>query len=995
MTPRGPLADRCAALDLRSSLPPKTRVEGSPSSIVGRTLAERYAVERELGHGGTAVVYLARDVSQGRMVAIKTLRPELAETLIAPRFLREVRLTAALHHPHIVPLLDSGESDGMLYCVMPYMDGGTLRDRLAHERQLPLDEAVAIARTIAGALAAAHGKGLVHRDVKPANILFVGGQACLGDFGIARALARGSGDDDASTTTGIVRGTPAYMSPEQAAGDQRYDGRSDVYSLGCVLYEMVAGVQPFVGPSSESVLAQRMVHSPQPLAVYRPAVPPELAEVIDRALMTAAADRYQTAAELDGALASVEPLLTRGRTTSQRIRATSFNGVNRRRWLVGGGVVAVAALGAAVATRILNPPEPLDANRLVVAPFDVLAAEDTVWHTGFVDVLSRSFDGAGPLRTVSASVTLQYWKGTRSDAASATQLARKAHAGLAVFGQLMRAGADSLKLAASLVDVVSGRTLEVEVRDEANRMERMGDSVTVRLLRELGTIRPIAAVARASMLSRSLPALKAFLQGEQLYRANEVLAARDKYQIAINADTGFALAYHRMRGVWRAIASENDSTGYSYARLAGERNHGLAPRDSLLIVADSLAAAKAPGSVFLDYAGLAQLHRRVAALELAAKRYPDDAEVQFELGEAAYHIGERVGLPQQRALAAFLKAIRLDPKFLPAYYHAIELAPPLDSTETAIRLAQGYDELNPRERRYTLFIPLLRARRPAELDRAIAETDRLPVDAVVEAIQLTRRWPDSLATAVKLSQRLLRRPRLTHDDSARARYWLSTTLLFRGRVREAWEVFTPDINTENVWNLTELARFRAAPPDSAVEIGRRWAERVDDRGLYLGIPLLELSRDSVSLQRLVSRFQNQLTASKSHAPQTVALIGAGSAQARLRLLRGDSDGALHEYLRIPDSLCSWWCADDRLTTARLLLAKEMRTQALDYLNHHPPGGGPTTLEESLWLYERSRAERATSPSDADRDLSFVRRALSHADPSIQGMLHLGQPAPSR
>jgi tetratricopeptide (TPR) repeat protein len=558
----------------------------------------------------------------------------------------------------------------------------------------------------------------------------------------------------------------------------------------------------------------------------------------------------------------------------------------------------------------------------------------------------------------------------------------------------MRAGADSLRLTASLVDVVSGQTLEVEVRDEADRIERMGDSVTVRLLRKLGTIRPIAAVARASMLSRSLAALKAFLKGEQLYRANQVLAARDEYQNAINADTGFALAYHRMRGVWRAIGSENDSTGYAYARLAGERNHGLAPRDSLLILADSLAAAKAPGSVFLDDAGLAQLHRRVAALELAAKRYPDDAEVQFELGEAAYHIGERVGLSQQRALAAFLKAIRLDPKFMPAYYHAIELSPSLDSTETAIRLAQGYDELNPREHRYGLFARLLRVHRSSDLDRAIAETDRLPVDAVVEAIEFTRRWPDSLATAVKLSQRLLRRPTLTHDDSARARFWLTSTLLFRGRLGEAREAVGRDINADNTWNLTELARFRAVPPDTAVEMGRRWAERVDDRGLYLGIPLLELSRDSVSLYRLISRFHDQLSSSRSRTPQVIALIGTGSAHARLQLLRGDSDGALREFQKIPDSLCSWWCADDRLTTARLLLAKGMRTQALEYLNRHPPGGGPTTLEESLWLYERSRAERATSPSDADRDFSFVRRALSHADPSIQAMLHLGQPTPA-
>jgi len=955
-------------------------VDESPTIIVGNTLAGRYEVERELGHGGTSIVYLARDLSQGRMVAIKALRLDLAETLIAPRFLREIRLTAALHHPHIVPLLDSGEADGVLYCVMPYMEGGTLRDRLVQERQLPLDEAVVIARTIAGALDAAHGKGLIHRDVKPANILFAGGQACLGDFGIARALARGSGDDS-TTTTGLVRGTPAYMSPEQAAGNQHYDGRSDIYSLGCVLYEMIAGVQPYVGPTSESVLAQRMVHPPQPLKLYRPSVPPQLAQVVERALMTGAADRYQTAAEFEDALAEAEPLLPRGRTTSHRIPAAGRDARrSRRRWVIGTTLVAAVAAGVVVGQRILNPPEPIDDNRLVVAPFDVLGA-DTTWKVGFVDILSRNFDGAGPLHTVSASATMQSWKGIRSDAGSATQLARHTRARLAVYGQLVRAGRDSLLLAASLIDVVSGKSFDVEVRDDALQMVRITDSVTVRLLRELGRFRPIAAVARASMGSRSFAALKSFLQGEQFYRANNVQAAREAYESAIGSDPNFALAYRRMRGVLRVIGQENDSASFAFARRAGELNHGLAPRDSLLIVADSLAAAKPPGSVFLDNLGLRQLRRRVAALEAARRQYTDDAEVQFEFGEAAYHIGERVGLSQDIALGAFLRSIELDSRFLPSYWHAIELSLPLDGPAEALRLASQCDALNPREQRYQLFRELLQARRPQELARIVATTDKLPVPVVEEAIELTWRWPDSLATGVQLARGLLQRSNVSPNDSATGNHWWVATNLYRGRLAEARKALTTEANLLNVKVASELALLGVMRPDSALRIAEEFAAS-DSRGLYLQIPLFRMMKDSVSLARLIVRFQSDLDDGRRKPDQPTALIGLRSAKAHLTLLRGDTAKAANEFQEIPDSLCSWWCGEDRLVTAQLLRATGKPGDALKALDRHPPGAGPLTITEPLWRLEHARSVGQTNRALADEDFKSVRLTWSQADSSL-------------
>src|SRR5919109_5656336 len=237
-------------------------------------LADRYTIECELGRGGMATVYLAQDRKHHRPVAIKVLKPELAAALGPQRFLREIEIAAGLTHPHILPLHDSGEADGFLYYVMPYIEGESLRDRLNREKQLPLDDATRIAREVASALAYAHSRGVVHRDIKPENILLVAGQAVVSDFGIARGISAAGGER--LTATGVSVGTPVYMSPEQAAGGEPLDGRSDIYSLGCVLYEMLAGEPPFTGPTAESVLHQHLPADPPRVSTIRGAVPAPL-----------------------------------------------------------------------------------------------------------------------------------------------------------------------------------------------------------------------------------------------------------------------------------------------------------------------------------------------------------------------------------------------------------------------------------------------------------------------------------------------------------------------------------------------------------------------------------------------------------------------------------------------------------------------------------------------------------------------------------------------
>ena len=268
---------------------------------LGRALAGRYEIERELGAGGMATVFLARDVRHGRQVAIKVLRPDLAERLGAERFLRETQTTATLHHPNIVPLYDSGEAEGLLYYVMPYVEGETLRDRLRREGQLAVTDAVSIACDVADALDYAHRRGIVHRDVKPENILLHERRALVADFGIALAL-ESSGSDLRLTGTGMSIGTPQYMSPEQAMGERHITARTDIFALGSILYEMLAGEPPFTGETAQAIVAKMLAVTPAPIRDIRTAVPAQVAAAIDGALQKVAADRWATAAAFADAL---------------------------------------------------------------------------------------------------------------------------------------------------------------------------------------------------------------------------------------------------------------------------------------------------------------------------------------------------------------------------------------------------------------------------------------------------------------------------------------------------------------------------------------------------------------------------------------------------------------------------------------------------------------------------------------------------------------------
>ncbi len=342
---------------------------------LGAALAEHYAIERQIGAGGMATVYLARDLKHDRAVALKVLRPELAAVLGIERFLSEIRVTAHLQHPHILPLFDSGQAGGLIYYVMPHVEGESLRHRLDREKQLPIEEAVRLASGIASALDYAHRHGVIHRDIKPENILFQDGQAVVADFGIALALSAAAGSR--LTETGLSLGTPQYMSPEQATGDRLIDSRSDIYSLASVLYELLAGEPPHTGPTVQSVIAKVLTDRPRPLRQLRESVPPHVEAAVLKALAKVPADRFQTAAQFvdalarpgwGGDLASTTPGVAAapGRLGRRALRAVAP-------WAVAGLATGIALWAAWVHSRPEPPARPVARFALVLPPSAPLA----------------------------------------------------------------------------------------------------------------------------------------------------------------------------------------------------------------------------------------------------------------------------------------------------------------------------------------------------------------------------------------------------------------------------------------------------------------------------------------------------------------------------------------------------------------------------------------------------------------------------------------------
>ena len=421
------------------------------SNVLRDGLAERYRIERELGAGGMAVVYLASDLQRDRDVALKVLRSELGTMSAAERFDREVRIAARLVHPNILPVLDSGRvpgsggEGGHLWYTMPFVEGESLRDRLNREKQLPVDEAVRLTSEIADALGHAHARGILHRDIKPENILLAVGHQRVADFGVARALSE---SNERITTTGLAIGTPGYMSPEQSTGERELDARSDLYALASVSYEMLAGEAPFTGPSAQAVIARRLSQPPPSIRVIRPGVPDSVDRVLQRALAPVPADRYATTAEFARALSEA--------ATGTRVAPHSPRA--RLRWpVIAGAAVLLVAVAAFVAMRLGRrssvPPATMTnadsgAIRLAVLPFRFIGPDtaDRYLADGITEEVTSALANLGGLRVIDRASVIQY------AGAPATRAIRAALSVDALIDGAVQKAGDVIRIRVRLID---------------------------------------------------------------------------------------------------------------------------------------------------------------------------------------------------------------------------------------------------------------------------------------------------------------------------------------------------------------------------------------------------------------------------------------------------------------------------------------------------------------------------------------------------------------
>ena len=595
-------------------------------------VAERYTIESELGRGGMATVYRAWDRKHERPVAVKVLRRDIAAVLGPERFLREIRLAAALQHPHILPLHDSGAANDYLYYVMPYVEGESLRQRLERERQLPVEEALRVAAEVADALSHAHSRGIVHRDIKPENILLAAGHAVVADFGIARAIDVAGGDK--LTQTGITLGTPAYMSPEQAAGDPQTDGRSDLYSLGCVLYEMLAGAPPFTGHSAQAILVKHLTEPAPRLTPLRD-VAASLEQVIRRCLAKAAADRFTTAAELRQALEAAREAKPGPpvRPPFPRPRAVLV-------WpavaLVLTGAVYLANRGAARPGGAA--PAASARTRLAVLPLVNMSADprNDYFTDGMTEELISTLSQIGGVRVIAGTSVLPY----RDQRKSVAEIGRELSVGSVLEGSVRKTGA-RVRITAQLIDVATqehvwsaeyDRSLHDVFAIQSDVARRVADALQSRLTGDDG---------RATVPTTSVAAYDSYLRG--LYYAQKVVdpaseqATRDSailmLERAVQNDPRFALGY--------AILGRQYARKY-FTSSADKRleQRGFVAVEKALALDPHLAQAyHARALLAWTLANGFPHEQAVRDLRRALELNPSLAEAHYDLARVYLHIG--------------------------------------------------------------------------------------------------------------------------------------------------------------------------------------------------------------------------------------------------------------------------------------------------------------------------------------------------------------------
>jgi serine/threonine-protein kinase len=657
-------------------------------------LAERYEIEREIGRGGMATVYLARDKQHDRPIALKVLHPELAESLGAERFQREIRVAASLQHPHILSVHDSGTTDGYLWFTMPFVEGESLRDRLSRDRQMPVADAVRITREAALALDYAHRRGIVHRDIKPENILLIDGQAMVADFGIAHVLSGGS---QTLTSTGTIIGTPAYMSPEQAAGDRAIDGRTDIYSLGCMLYEMLAGEPPFSGPTTQAVIARVMTESARPLTSVRSTVSRQLAGAIEQAMAKSPGDRPATAADF-ARLLEATASMPAGTPVAPRRPLSHWPAV-------AAAVAVVAVIGALGGTYWSRSRANGGGERkIAVLPFENSgSADDEYFADGMTDEVRSRLSAIHGIRVTARASSSQYRRSRKTP----REIGRELEVQYLLQGTVRwnkANGVNRVRVTPELIDVSNN-----ESRWSAPYDTVMSDvfavqaSIAAKVAEALNVA--LAPPVQAQMAERptsSLDAYDEFLKGEQITSSlgnsdpPTLLKGLDHYEQAVRLDSTFARAWSAVAQAYAIMSSTRPTKEQNErARVAAERTLQLAP--------DRPEARLAMGaylrSVKLDYEGA-----RAQYVE-GLRTSPNNAELLSALSGIESTLGKF-----DEALEHTKQAAVLDPR----------------SVNTTRRLAQAYhatrhfaEELPAWDRALALSpdnLPLIQAKAMALLD---------------------------------------------------------------------------------------------------------------------------------------------------------------------------------------------------------------------------------------------------------------------------------------
>jgi TolB-like protein len=736
-----------------------------------------------------ATVYLARDLQHDRAVALKVLRPELAAILGPERFLREIRLTARLDHPAILPLLDSGTDNGRLWYVMPYVEGGSLRDRLRVEVQLGVEEAVRIASEVAGALDHAHARGIVHRDIKPENVLLNGERVLVADFGIAKALL--AGDVGKLTETGLALGTPAYMSPEQAAADSHLDGRADVYALGCVLYELLMGQPPFTGPTAQAILARQAVDPVPSLRAVRGTVPHSVETAIVRALAKVPADRFPTAGQF------AEALVDDARGVPPALAAEARP--RWHHWRALAAVVAVVASGA-TAWALLRPRGPLvapSASVMAVLPF-APAGEDTALARLGRDLaatLSANLDGVGEIRMVDRLTILAQTIGRTGPLSleNAAALGRRHGATSVVTGSLSRDGR-KVRVDVGLYSTDSLKPLaRAVVVGPPDSLSALTDSLTWRVLAEVWRRGKPPTPTLGAITTRSVEALRAYLDGEEASVAGRHDEAKADYDRAIAADSTFWYAYFRSANVLGWFEGSADS-----ATIEAYWSHrALLPRREQLLI----EATEADSGLFWKRARLEEL----------VAEYPDYWPAWFLLGDGLVHGYPYVGSSRADARRALERVVELNPRMLYAWGHLVWIYQADRDTAAAARALAAVERLDGRATilqnegsDQVLVWRTIQAVQTGSSDAA-SLLDSLYHSAARNGLSLNRASP---ATQVRFNQRVLQGgPDADQDEG-----WLWFTAL-SWAARGAWDSALATLGRQTTTDPeypAELEQYRLA-----------------------------------------------------------------------------------------------------------------------------------------------------------------------------------------